>query len=1335
MKEAYSGVQDAFQIPYDLSKSVTSLYEPISHLFSVDPEFPENSPIFFSGIPYSVMIGDSIIPGITSTDITICQTFTYIFQEIAKSFSEKNCSEFPGEEREIIHFAIQVVAQELLKFSSFIGKDVLENYVAILNQYSELFSMQDQDQTIKQLRTQVDQICTNLQTFFNSITNKRVMPVSAQYNGITDIVQKFLLLFQTFGFFETFTGSLRTFNQIDIEVFNSVLQLVISPSASTQSMFDNIKTEISQYKDMITGASFCYIRTDLINSIIGCLDEIENMMKSQKPAAQQGITITQQMKRFEFPEEINFPDEYAQLLLQILEAFIQGNGSAQKDTIKQAATAIMNTTPNKLLQFACNYAIQNTEASFCDILLIYSLLPYSLAKGIQHFCSVAMVMNTYTSYAISQCGAGQVSTYKEFLNSLSKIDENEHKELSIVNAAWLIILARSIKTYATTLISAAEPALQPADKTPDAIFSQLISFDPLVLSINKYIEALDPAKKTTVLLSSLGIPDFVSSSQQLQSFISPIDDIVAGINVSESELGKHISVCAKTLIQMLNSLPGDYEIQSAKVFAFSFAVELLAFSKSLKKDVKATVDLCSLFCSTEDQSKCKECATSLCSKLNDFVVSDVLTIPQILALNDSMIVTEARKLIPSIGSLVPNQAARVCEIASQLNSPTISAAEARNILTRINTIATISDPLQQYVMQLAVTLGSKANVLQEIDIISQRFGINFVKSPPTLDPRTASIFNLITLFGVAIAKDVGSVAQMLEQFKRDKTEKSALQAVTSIVAIATANGTFSNTIKVNVVSIMQLVYKYRSNQSSEAFNNLVAGISAAQNINEPQQGYADQMWCSILLILSRTAGLYPNQRVLETYLSIQDFTIEKLFIPVVETPKVQIIEPQPQKPSVQIIEPSQEITVTKPQPQANVIKAETKQQAEIPRFTEIKSEENVQAKAPVTNSPARAVPSASIPPPPPPPPPPPTKKETKKPESPGKQLQQPLANLEKSIPQSAETEKQKVNTKISLRSVRQVESARCVCAALADLSQSDSGNLELEVFNTSINTLVDSITGSAGDLYVQITEKVNSLSQEVNSLFAKGTKNFEEQSQAFVKITNDIVNQLLKDFGLANSAQAEIILMTAKVDALQSQVASVDEEESTPLRKIVGSEAKALLKLTRTLGKAAREQAEYLARGNGSITNEKRLINAAQQTTDAAQMFFMLLKSTKPDDQDFMFKVVAASHSMNSALTSLIINFRALGGSYEITQRMEATVKIISKKMQELIEKAESYYGADHDESLPEQKEKMSAHNLKVARMNASNEIIKRRRELEEAEDELKRFNRAASSKSRAQKP
>ena len=41
----------------------------------------------------------------------------------------------------------------------------------------------------------------------------------------------------------------------------------------------------------------------------------------------------------------------------------------------------------------------------------------------------------------------------------------------------------------------------------------------------------------------------------------------------------------------------------------------------------------------------------------------------------------------------------------------------------------------------------------------------------------------------------------------------------------------------------------------------------------------------------------------------------------------------------------------------------------------------------------------------------------------------------------------------------------------------------------------------------------------------------------------------------------------------------------------------------------------------------------------------------------------------------------------------------------------------------------------KVTRMNANNKVIKRRRELEEAEDELKRFNRAASSKSRAQKP
>ncbi|EAY19842.1 hypothetical protein TVAG_129500 [Trichomonas vaginalis G3] len=338
-------------------------------------------------------------------------------------------------------------------------------------------------------------------------------------------------------------------------------------------------------------------------------------------------------------------------------------------------------------------------------------------------------------------------------------------------------------------------------------------------------------------------------------------------------------------------------------------------------------------------------------------------------------------------------------------------------------------------------------------------------------------------------------------------------------------------------------------------------------------------------------------------------------------------------------------------------------------------------------------------------------------------------------PKEAEPAPQQIQTgKITLRVLRIVESARTALNSLIKANNEHSSE-KYNQYKSSSQQLINTLLEGSDQWDKAVSSSVQDIINLSDKDYAKSAK-FDNEIAMLTKVLSEIIEHFLSSFGLANSAQAEMILMNAKVDALQSEVNQMRQEEgnsSEPLRKLIIDEGLSLLKLTRVLGRCARQQADYLIMSPKTITNEQRLINSAQQTADAAQMFFLLIKSTKPGDDDLKYRVVGAAKGMNAALTSLLVNFRQIsGGNPEIQQKMEITVKEIAKTMQKIIENAESTYGADINQDIQANKSTMTAHQLKVARMNASNEVLKKRRELEEAEEALKRFNRSAANKSRS---
>ena len=1084
MKEAFSAVQNAFQIPFDLSACQTSLYTPISPLFPTNPGFPEDSPIFYSGVPFSVIVGDPLIQGLTPADITVCLTICSIFQQFGNCFAEKNCSEFSDQEKQIARFVIASLANELGKFSSIIGEEVLMSYIQILNQYADLIITPDQDEIVKQLKVQIDQICENLVQFFNSASNKRVLPVSTQYPTMSDIVSKYTLLFHTFGFFETLTGSLTVYTALDIALFNQVLQLIISPTDETISLINQMKEQLKQYQTTsLAGTSFAQIRENLINNILSTCDEILILLGVQTdsqtqvqpepipaPEPQQPVEPVEPppkpdyTTRFMIPPETDFPAtiEDSQAILTIIQNATQTSIESQSDFVKQFANSIITRIQKPLLSYACQYAVNNTNTAFCDLIFISALLPLSIQAGLQHYC--AFDPTVFAQFFTQNTNITSLTTFVQYL--LTNTDLEKEIEYNQLVTGWIINIVSAIRSFAASLIAAAAPVFteQNVDQA-EVDFKYLISFDTHCLNLSDYFEIIQKSQNTVKLLNELTITDFYESANQLQGITQPLIEFSQANNqkptIQETTLEKHLEMCAKNLTNLLTKLETDAnELPELRVTLFAFTLELFAAKQLIQN---ANLD---------------------------------------------QIITDCNKLIT-------------------MKEPNQSINELSN---------TIKQDLKQ-----------------------------FIKEPP------------------------------------------------------------KPTIQIPVINVPRVTIQ--------------TPVMAVPQVTNPVQ--------------SQTA---PQQQPIPQP------------APVLNTPP-----PQPEQAPKSAPVPEQ---VTPPPPSA----------------------------PPAPNLPP---PSATV--------------TTKEPPA-------------QQAPQATQT-KQIDNSGLTLRSVRQVEFSRSLCSALADLAAPGSGESQFAAFMNSSNELQNALSGVKDTFTQQILQQIQKTQEEVEKIFRSGSRNYEQQQHILSRITGDIVNEWLKEYGLANNAQAEIILMNAKVDALQSQITAIQEEEnSTPLRQLIAKEAKVLLKLTRSLGKAAREQAEYLARIKGSLSNEGRLIKSAQQTTDAAQMFFLLLKSTTPDDPDFKFKAVAGSRGMNAALTGLIMNFRALGGSPEISQRMETTVSTIAKRMQAIIERAEQDFGPDHDESLVQQKQQMTAHNLKVAKMNASNEVIKKRRELEEAEEALKRYNRAAAKRTRSQK-
>lgn len=1249
--EAFSAVKSAFKIEEDLSKSKVSIFDIIKPLFpSGIPGKIENSPIFLSGIPYSLLIGAIKVEGLQPTDINVFIGLNNIILHFAQGFKKKAASSFNDTEKQIARYVISTMANSLNNFTNIVDASRLNEYTRFFSQYGGLIPVAGQDDQISNLYTQVQQISQYFEACASAIYSPRTFSLSsdlmAQLKSLSQLAQSFML-------FETLTGDVSFSSQIDAVIYNIVVEIIASASAKTVASINDTIKKFTERKQTLGATSFASIRSDIIDEINATLSKIaEDVQKSLQGASQSVIKL---------PPETDFPTEFSNSIIQILTMY--ASQQLQPNDVVQTLSAIQAKSTNTILTAYCKKAIANPKASFGATAVAGSLLPYGINASVTYFCSLALAYPQYATAMLKDVSNAQVDSLVSLLRvSASSTTISDIYVESI--SSYLINLTAAIKSFAVSLYVAAASLLN-GNKQAEEDFQVFIQTNPFAFDLQNIVCMAAAAESSIKVIHSLGLPELAQSEAQLNTLVSNFLGFTKG-NEAPANFKEHVSALAAKICESIEKK----EIERSKVEAFTLAAEMYAFSR---KEYHSFIE--DLVTYGKDIKDAEHLGQGIIEVISPLIIkTKAMELAELLKLNDK----EFQKNYKATAQATEKSDIKTVKELCAKARNTDSVMTARRYLTRVNKIlVTTIWQFQNAVFDTYKMLKTENDFVDKVDALATKFNIKYYAKASESNPRAATLFDLTSLLAFAIAYELGSPSQYLDEFIANPSYELGLEAIACVIANFFKVGNLGDQYLSLVTQLAQSLYWYRDHKNTKYF---IEHLTKAVKVSTPNQcGVNNQMYCTCFVIIIREAKVSERLDEIVGLLGISNYTYESVFPP----------KPYPEAQPVKAIPPPSVKEDQKP-----VVKEEPKPAKEAPQ-------------------------PESIPTPPPPPP---------KDEEPKRTM-----NASPSIDNLKDKKRGKGLEKFSLRLLRLVEQSRQTMNALEKYSILMTED-KYKKFTDNIEVLASLLSETSDSWTRAVLQSVQDLSKSVESHNA--TKDYNSDIDTMSRIMMEIIEHSLSGFGLASTAQAEMYLMNAKVDALQAEINDMasKKENTDAMRQLIIQEGGGLLKLTRNLSKSARQQCDFLILTNKSISNEARLINAAKQVADTAQMFFLLIKSTTPEDSMFIYKVVAAAKGMNQALTSLLVNFRQIANvNTEIQKKMEATVKDIQKTMTKIIEAAEERYGPDHDVNLENAKKEMTAHQLKVARMNASNDVLKKRRELEEAEEALKRFNRNAANKSRPQ--
>jgi hypothetical protein len=360
-----------------------------------------------------------------------------------------------------------------------------------------------------------------------------------------------------------------------------------------------------------------------------------------------------------------------------------------------------------------------------------------------------------------------------------------------------------------------------------------------------------------------------------------------------------------------------------------------------------------------------------------------------------------------------------------------------------------------------------------------------------------------------------------------------------------------------------------------------------------------------------------------------------------------------------------------------------------------------------------------------------------------------VIKIKKSVPVIAEpTEEDESMIKnmpsSSIRSVKLVETSRDVGRALdLVIDALKVGHPDLAAYLADFQARGEYLRGlileakDAESLEIanSVAESVGAVAELVGQIAAGDTSKLQSllaYKGAFDNVSRDLILVQLPTLGISsNAASQELKLMASKVDALQAQAAEMESLEHDDslgeLGKLVAREARGLLKMTRNLGRLAESQSEYLAQMKQTIGQaaERGLINAAMQSADACQMFLLCIPLFKQGDLDTKYKVLAACQLLRQGLANIIVNLRSAPGSGEIAKRIEDVANKIYERIE--VVRTGARQAIEQERAMSGASKSKGGLGLIVQKRNAESMVAQRRRALGDAEEEVKRLNRATA--------
>jgi hypothetical protein len=212
------------------------------------------------------------------------------------------------------------------------------------------------------------------------------------------------------------------------------------------------------------------------------------------------------------------------------------------------------------------------------------------------------------------------------------------------------------------------------------------------------------------------------------------------------------------------------------------------------------------------------------------------------------------------------------------------------------------------------------------------------------------------------------------------------------------------------------------------------------------------------------------------------------------------------------------------------------------------------------------------------------------------------------------------------------------------------------------------------------------------------------------------LKKLLESQNKGSAALSELGLMAANVQQLAFQVQQYPTAEqiasAVPLKQEVARQSSDVLQSLKNLCK----QMERLLKDTDDLGHDKSLAKSISQTSETAQIFYLLTRLFPYQDDTLKGKAAAATRRMQSSVSSMV-TMLPVQGQGAIDLRAESDN--LAAHLQALLDFSTSTVAVAKKEAPPLEQAKQSV----IMRLNAEAEVQKRRHALQEAEGEVERLN------------